>query len=258
MSYFTLGYRLPHLFSAPLFGDRKKHGLIPNVDDPCWREWQKTYVDFYLANQKQSVGGVVNHAGYRVMKKINLSKKEVLEIGPGEIDHFKYWVGKPQRFVAADIQQEMLDRTSKKLTRAGITHESKLISPHNPKLLPFKQGEFDVILSFYSLEHLYPLQSHLQELLRVLREGGLLVGAIPCEGGIAWGFGRYLTSRRWLRHNTRIDPDKIICWEHPNFADHILAQLDCRMKKGYLSFWPLHVTSIDLNLVARFIYQKVG
>jgi SAM-dependent methyltransferase len=100
------------------------------------------------------------------------------------------------------------------------------------------------------------LAPYLDEMLRVLKSGGRLVGAIPAEGGLAWGTGRFFTSRRWLRRNSSIDPDKIICWEHPNFADFLLNSLDERMTRQWLSYWPFGLASIDFNLVIRFIHVR--
>ena len=94
-------------------------------------------------------------------------------------------------------------------------------------------------------------------MLKVLKKGGLLIGAIPSEGGLAWGLGRYLTSRRWLIRNTNINPDKIICWEHPNFAEEILDTLDGNMGKICLDYWPFKFHSLDLNLILKFIYKNL-
>lgn len=254
--YFTIGHRLPRFISAPLFGDRQQFGLQVQQDDPCWLEWQAAYLDFYYANQKKSVGDVVNTAGYKVMEYVDLIGKRVLEIGPGDLNHHHFWRGKPEVYVLADIQNSMLERSQAKLTSARVNFESHLLERNDGALLPFDPSSFDVVVSFYSLEHLFPLEEYLVEILRVLKTNGLFIGAIPCEGGLAWGGGRFLTSRRWLRSNTTIDPDKIICWEHPNFADGILAALDKFFCKKHLDYWTLKVPAIDLNLVAKFVYEK--
>ena len=91
---------------------------------------------------------------------------------------------------------------------------------------------------------------------RVLKPGGILVGAIPAEGGLGWGLGRALTSRRWFKKNTSINPDKIICWEHPNFADTIIKELDRVFKLQKISQWPLRIPIIDINLIIKIIYKK--
>jgi len=89
-----------------------------------------------------------------------------------------------------------------------------------------------------------------------LKPGGKIIGAIPAEGGLAWGLGRYLTSRRWLKKNTNIDPDKIICWEHPTMADEILNAMKDKMALECAKFWPLKVPVIDVNLVIQFVFTK--
>ncbi|WP_083552531.1 class I SAM-dependent methyltransferase [Syntrophotalea acetylenivorans] len=254
--YPTFGYRLPHLLSSRLFGDRQRFGLKANMEDACWKEWEKCYLDFYYENQKKSVGSVVNDAGYKVMEKVDLTGKKVLEIGPGDIRHMSFWCGMPAHYVIADINQAMLDKSASRLREQGVDYSTVLLSKQETARLPFEDSEFDVVVSFYSLEHLYPLEPYLTETSRVLRQGGVFAGGIPCEGGLAWGIGRFLTSRRWLKNNTRINPDKIICWEHPNFAEDILKSLDENFALKYLSYWPFGARVIDINLVAKFVYEK--
>lgn len=253
---YTIGYRLPDFFSIPLFGDRKRYGFNIQPDDPCWKEWQKTYMDYYYSSQKLYGGEIINNGGYKVITKLNMLGKRVLEIGPGDINHIKNWNGKPKYYAVIDIQQPMLDRTITKLEAKGIPYSAKLLKSGDLGKLPFDDNEFDTIILFYTLEHIYPLSPYLEQLLKVLKRGGKLVGAIPCEGGLAWGSGRFMTSRRWLKKHTSINPDKIISWEHPNFADAILRILDNYMFRRYISFWPLVIPSIDLNLIVKFIYEK--
>ena len=149
----------------------------------------------------------------------------------------------------------MLERARKTLNKNDIRFDEIKID-RNQNKLPFDDNSFDLIMSFYSLEHIYPLDKYLEELNRVLRKNGRLIGAIPAEGGLAWGMGRYLTSRRWFLKNTTINPDKIICWQHPNFADHILSSLDEKFEKIKLAYWPMRVPIVDINLVVKFIYKK--
>ena len=190
------------------------------------------------------------------MRKIDLDGKRVLEIGPGDIQHHRFWKGRPSLFAMVDVKQEMLGRSRAKLDEAGIRHQSVLVS-RSDDMLPFDPDSFDVILSFYVLEHIRALAPALDDYSRVLRPGGVIAGAIPAEGGLAWGGGRFMTSRRWLIKNTHIDPDKIICWEHPNYAETILSALDARLERRHLSFWPLVLPSIDLNLVVKFVYRNI-
>jgi len=252
----AIRHLLPRAVSARLFGDRARYGLVAQTDDPAWAEWQRIFPDFYFATQRRSIGKIVNDAGYEVMSRVALSGRTVLEVGPGQINHIGRWRSTPRLYVLADVQQSMLDLSSRTLAQRGITHQCALLRRSDGGVLPFNDETFDVVVSFYTLEHLYPLAPHIDDMLRVLKPGGIFAGAIPAEGGLGWGIGRYVTTRRWFLRNTSINPDKLICWEHPNFADHVLRTLDDRMDCRYARFWPLGIRSIDLNLVITFIYSK--
>jgi SAM-dependent methyltransferase len=246
---------LPSSIKKRLWGDRKRWGLVPNYNDPCWIEWQKNHSDIYLSTQREGIGTRVNDAGYYVMSNINLRGKRVLEIGGGDIRHLTYWHGKPDEYLLADVSAEMMEFAQKRLVDSGVRYKKLHIKRNQP--LPIEDNSVDVIISFYSLEHLYPLPEYLKEMKRVLRPGGSLIGAIPSEGGLAWGSGRYFTSRRWFKKNTSIDLDKLICWEHPNFADYILSELGKSFERRLLQYWPfIYLPIIDFNLILRFHYTK--
>jgi len=246
---------LPYVLKKRLWGDRKSFGLTPDINDSSWIEWNEVYTKFYINNQRGGIGEKVNDIGYSILKKVNLNGKNILEIGPGDIRHLKYWKkGRPQKYILADVSNEMMQIAEDKLNEYQVEHEKIFISRN--KSLPIDDESVDIIISFYSLEHIYPLENYLKELSRVLRKNGTLVGAIPTEGGFFWGLGRYLTTRRWFKKNTNINPDKIICWEHPNFADLVISKLDTFFKRKYLKFSPFHIHSIDLNLVVKFLYKK--
>lgn len=258
MTYVTLGHRLPRFFSRPLFGDRQTFGKVADREDACWKEWERTYLEFYSKNQRAGVGKVVNEWGYRIVSEIDLGGRVVFELGPGEISHLPYWSGRPAKYVILDNQPSMLSRSRAKLQSFGVSPEEVLLDSRVSPLLPLERESFDVFLSFYCLEHLHPLDTYLDEIAAKLKPGGLFVGAIPCEGGLAWGMGRALTSRRWLLRNTTINPDKIICWEHPNFAEEIMTKLERKFVVKTVRFSPLGIRSIDLNLIVSFILQKEG
>ncbi|MEZ4272999.1 MAG: class I SAM-dependent methyltransferase [Myxococcota bacterium] len=187
MSYMTLGYRLPHVLSRVLFGDRKTFGLEIDPQDPCWLQWEEIYNRFYVENQKTGVGDVVNDAGYKVMRAVDLTDKRILEIGPGNLSHVKYWRGNPAHYTLIDVNEEFLANSATVLRQRGASYETHVTQ--RLKSLPFADASFDGVASFYVLEHLYPLDQTLREIRRVLKPGGWLVGAIPAEGGLDGGSG---------------------------------------------------------------------
>lgn len=257
MAYRAFAHRLPAAVSKALFGDRERFGKVPDTNDPSWREWLENDYNFYIANQRTSVGMAVNQAGYRVVASSDIDDKDVLEIGPGAIEHVAHWPRKPRHWTNYDIRADLLALAGERIETTGVAHTEVLAEP-GAATLPFADASFDAVFTFYALEHIHPLDDHLSEIDRVLKPGGQLVGGIPCEGGLAWGAGRMLTSRRWLRKHTTIDPDRLICWEHPNFADYILQRLEAKFDQETVRFWPLVVPAIDFNLIASFIFRKRG
>jgi len=246
---------LPKSLRTPLWGDRERWGLTPVPEDACWKDWQGSYTDFYQENQREGIGIRVNDAGYTVMSSIHLAGKRVLEIGAGDIRHMKFWRSEPAEYILADVSDEMMSFAKRRVEERGIAYRTISVERNQP--LALEDASVDVIVSFYSLEHLYPLRSYLDEFKRLLKPGGQLIGAIPTEGGLAWGIGRMLTSRRWFKKNTTIDPDKIICWEHPNFADQILGELDQVFTREAVQHWPSPwLPLLDPNLVIRLLYFK--
>ena len=245
---------LPRALSVPLFGDRQRHGPVPKDGDADWIAWQDAYMDFYMSTQKKGIGARVNDAGYRVLERVDLDGLDVAEIGPGALPHRHIWHGVPASFTAIDIDPRFLEIAGE---RAGCPYRGIAVAKDQVEL-PLPDESVDLMLSFYSFEHLHPLGDYLDEYARVLRPGGRIVGAIPNEGGLTWGVGRYLTSRRWIHRNTSIDYDKIICWEHPNFADTIVQALENRFKRIRVASWPwFGINSLNFSLLTMFDFRKL-
>ena len=244
---------LPQKIRNVLFGNRKLYGLNVISNDKDWIEWENFTQLFYHNTQKTGIGNIINEYGYRVLKKVCFNKKIVFEIGPGNLAHNKFWNGIPDKFIAVDIYNEFLSQTEQKIPE--IFHGIKV--DRNDKI-PLEDNSVDIILSFYSLEHLYDLDEKLIEFKRILKKDGIIVGAIPNEGGIAWGLGRYFTSRRFVKKNSNINYNKIICWEHPNFSDEIIkAFAKNNFKLNFIKMYPFNfIKFLDLNLVTSFIYSK--
>ena len=247
--------QFPGFLQRKLWGDRARWGNAPNEKDPEWIEWEKVQAEFYKTTQRKGLGATVNDSGYSIMSEIDLGGKCVLEIGPGNIRHHHFWNSVPDKYYIADINQEMMEAATEILTGISTNFESFLIQ-RNEKL-PIPKNSVDVIVTFYSLEHLHPLEDYLEDMKYYLKPDGVVVGAVPTEGGLLWGVGRYLTSRRWLHKNTKINYDKLICWEHPNFCDQIIRQLDNNFQRLILKSWPLNILPLlDANLTFSFCYKN--
>lgn len=212
----------PYVLFKRLWGDRKRFGIMPNFTDCDWQEWEKHSISIYMQTQQKGVGDRICNMAYNAVALIDASDKKILEVGPGSIRHLYFLHGHPQKYIICDIRDDFLVGAGRQLSNTGIAHEKVILKRNTASetkwKLPFPVQAFDVVISFYSLEHLHPLDSYLIEIKRILKRGGQLVGAIPCEGGLAWGLGRFLTTRRYVHKHYGINYDKIICWEHPKLC----------------------------------------
>jgi SAM-dependent methyltransferase len=244
---------LPQKIAVPLFGDRKTYGTKPDENDSDWKAWQEEMMNIYTTLQKQGVGKIVNDAGYKILSTVALEGMTVCEIGPGSLPHRQFWNGTPKKFIAVDINEAFLEQSK---NNANCPFLGIGVRP-DQRTVPLADESVDLIFSFYSLEHLNPLSDYLDEYCRILKPGGRFIGAVPNEGGLAWGLGRALTSRRWVHKHTNINFDKIICWEHSNFVDTIMEELDKRLTRKKITLFPsIRFFGHNTTLLTRFIYQK--
>lgn len=246
---------LPYGIFKILFGDRKKYGTRMEKDDPEFKYWTEKQFDFYSENQTKGIGRFISDWGYKVIDKLDFYGKTVIELGPGTLPHEKYIRrnSKPKKYIIADINRKFLLESSKKLTALGIeVQEIETDGVH----ISLPQNSVDIVLSFYQLEHVYELSEHIKEIKRILSEDGYLAGAIPSEGGILWGIGRSLTTRP-KAFKQGINYDKVICWEHPNFCDRIIDELDKNFKRLEMRKYPVNFLPYDLSFIVRFIYKKM-
>lgn len=244
----------PYSINKRLFGDRERFGLMIEEKDKDWVEWMNFYEEFYHNTQKKGVGDYINELGYRVLGDIDFDQKTILEVGPGSLPHMKFWKGKPKKYFIADVNNFFLSQSLEKIPDIG---EPLLLKRENK--IDLEDNSIDILITFYCLEHILDLKNQLLDYRRIIKPGGLLVGGIPNEGHFMWGLGRYLTSRRFVHKNSSINYDKIICWEHPNYADTVLDNIIdtgfVEVKKNSL---PLgRFTPMDLNLITSFIYKNI-
>ena len=105
------------------------------------------------------------------------SKLKVLDVGCGEGQRIHRY---GSTWCGVDINKEVLAKANEKKIRAYYGNATKL---------PFKNNEFDVVLSFNLIEHLSPGEAykHLVESLRVLKINGTILLSSPMARNEFWG-----------------------------------------------------------------------
>jgi SAM-dependent methyltransferase len=176
-------------------------------DLEIWRRVNEDLLDWLY----EGPTGEFQKKGHQVIDQWSRPFKRgvVIEVGSGHGHHLRYGTGSHASYVGLDIEHKFLEKMKQRFP-------GSLPVRGDAYQLPFRNASVDCVLSVYNFEHLRRLPEALQEIRRVLRPGGELLIGLPAEGGMLYGLGRALTSRRYMRRKYRIDYDAIVQWEHWN------------------------------------------
>jgi SAM-dependent methyltransferase len=83
-----------------------------------------------------------------------------------------------RRIVGADVSRVALDRARPRVAQRDV----ELVELTPGAVLPFDDGEFDLVLLAETIEHVVDVQSLLSEARRVLKPGGELAVTTPAHG----------------------------------------------------------------------------
>ncbi|HEY3421706.1 MAG TPA: class I SAM-dependent methyltransferase [Methanocellaceae archaeon] len=102
----------------------------------------------------------------------HLGSGRVLDVGtgPGRLPLIIASKNKYIRVTGVDLSPDMVKIASKKAAKKGL--ENLDFKVGNASSLPFREGEFDLVISTLSFHHWKGPEAALEEIHRVLREGG--------------------------------------------------------------------------------------
>jgi SAM-dependent methyltransferase len=169
-----------------------------------------------------------------------------LEIGAGLGEHLSYEHLTPDqnaRYVALELRQIMADRIKERFP------EIQIYVGDCQTRLDFEDGYFDRILAIHVLEHLPNLPAAIAEMYRLCdKKSGVFSVVIPCEGGLAYTFGRRISAQRIFEKRYKQSYRWFIGREHLNKPQEILPELEKYFKVEHRGFFPLGVPLIFCNL----------
>jgi len=115
-------------------------------------------------------------AAYKLFAKdfIDLNNKFILEIGCGTGYGADYLSKFASNFVAIDISKVNIS-----CCQTNYPKENLIFMVADATKLPFKDDQFDVVISFQVIEHIEPVLTYLSEIKRVLKAGGIFVCSTP-------------------------------------------------------------------------------
>ena len=165
----------------------------------------------------------------------------VLDYGAGE--------GKHLHLVRSVRPQAQLVGVDIRATHGAVDFEFHQVAADAP--LPFAAGSFDVVVSCDVLEHVADIGRSLDEIQRVLCNGGAFIGFVPAEGGP----GAYGLFRLFDPHIYRDTKDH----GHAYTRRELLRQFSRRFELVQLAYsYHLIGATLDATFFASFKVPLVG
>lgn len=168
----------------------------------------------------------------------------VLEIGAGLGQHISFVKHQYQTYKMVDANEEVVELLKKRsLTKA----EAYLCSKESVQL-PFKDCSIDRLIAAHVLEHLHHPEQVLREWDRVLKPNGVMSILLPCDPGVAWRMGRFISARSRAHQNGLQEYDLFMALEHVNAINNLRAILKYYFPQLKEKWWPFYIPSMDINL----------
>ena len=223
------------------------------TEDKAWTDYRRRFSEVYdNSNYLSPLQLRVMRASHNLLEKAYDERTHfgrVLEIGAGTGEHITSVRHTFDEYLLSDLESRTLEVAKNKLI--GL-HPGKLkFEEVAGNSLNYPDGAFDRVVATHVLEHIYQPHLAIKEWVRVIRSGGVLSILIPTDPGLAWRLGRHFGPRRNAIAQG-FAYDYIMAREHVNSCNNLIAILRHYFPKSNEAWWPLPISSIDLNLFFAF------
>jgi ubiquinone/menaquinone biosynthesis C-methylase UbiE len=226
----------------------------PKILHPLTKEEEEarnTYLQLWLEILPQKYGLIEKFNHSYTLKSKRKAGERVLEIGAGIGEHLDYEKPDWHEYVCMELRAEMAAAIKKRFPAVQV------IVGDCQKNIFLKENYFDRALAIHVLEHLPDLPRALSQICRVLKPGGLFSVCIPCEGGLAHRFARWISARRlFKKHFPKLDFYKVVVEnEHINRPGEIFEEASKLFNIANIQYFPLYFPLVNINLAIGLTYS---
>lgn len=218
-----------------------RHGIQPSDRDlAVWARVNEDLLDWLYTG----FTGCFQIAGHQLIDRWTrpYADKVVLEIGCGHGHHLRYARNDYRYYIGLDIEYKFLSAFKRRFQGVRVVNGDAYA-------LPLADNSVDCVLSVYCFEHLRRLPHCLREIRRVLKDRGALLVGVPAEGGLSYGLGRKLTSKRYMENKYGIDYDAIVKYEHCNKVWDVVNTIRGTFRIKRSLYIPLLIPTYHLNVI---------
>ena len=212
--------------------------------EASYQRWQTVFKErevFRWSIYDTKLKRFFSQAGHRRIAKLiahSPEDKYLLEIGAGNGALLKYH--NASNYIGLDFSEASLAVLKSK-------HKSAIVIWTNDNFIPFGRNLFENIVSLHTMEHIYLIGEHIEEVKRLLRHKGKFHFVIPTEGGFAFWLGRQLFTGPHLRRTYKLDVNYVMDREHINDAKRVLKFLRLYFGKVSKVYWPARIGLLSVN-----------
>ena len=185
------------------------------------------------------------HRQLEKFKKNNLHLSKILEIGAGSTPHY--------HFIKHTYDEYHIVETSEYAMNYHKDNKKVQLTKYDGRNLPYKDDSFDRIIISHCLEHILSPEDFLNEMMRVLKVGGVLSISLPTAPGFAWRLGRLFIGLFKVNKTYNLSFDEfeyLNATEHVNSIFNLISIIRYNYKNSIEEhFYPLKIKSSDLNLI---------
>lgn len=205
------------------------------IADDFMRYWHHVLPQRYGRIEK------FNHT-YPLRYLPSVARWRTLELGAGIGGHLAFEPLERQEYHCLELRESMAVEIRARYP--GV----EVVAGDCQQQIPYPDGHFDRIVAIHVLEHLPNLPRAIDEVVRVLRPGGLFSVVLPCDPGLAYELARKISAERLFRARYRLPYRWLIRREHVNSPAEILGQIRGKFDIFDTTYFPLLVPVVNLNL----------